>query len=220
MNDTNQSSAPVRTFRVGVLAWALCFGLVPVLLVCGGYATSLWGSGGFLSMALAVILFIAAKRLLRGIGQFIAEIDYERAQVQRSRRADKVNTSVLGALDADVEPEPFALFLRPFSADHWRSVPNPSSTSFFLRPAYFTQPTEITLSDMFARLLEPSVTVVGVGDQAGSHGAGMCRSEGDWQDMVGRFVKVVPVDYRKALEKMRNAEQRDTETTPATEEVF
>jgi glutamate synthase domain-containing protein 3 len=41
-----------------------------------------------------------------------------------------------------------------------------------------------------------------------------------WPDMVGRFVKVVPIDYRKALEKMRVAEQRDTETTPATEEVF
>jgi glutamate synthase domain-containing protein 2/glutamate synthase domain-containing protein 1/glutamate synthase domain-containing protein 3 len=41
-----------------------------------------------------------------------------------------------------------------------------------------------------------------------------------WADMVGRFVKVIPIDYRKALEKMRAAEQRDTETTPATEEVF
>jgi glutamate synthase domain-containing protein 3 len=41
-----------------------------------------------------------------------------------------------------------------------------------------------------------------------------------WSDMVGRFVKVVPIDYRKALEKMRAAEQRDTETIPATEEVF
>ncbi|MGB7581207.1 MAG: glutamate synthase large subunit [Sedimentisphaerales bacterium] len=42
----------------------------------------------------------------------------------------------------------------------------------------------------------------------------------NWQDMVGKFVKVVPFDYRKSLEKMRAAEQRDTETTPATEEVF
>lgn len=41
-----------------------------------------------------------------------------------------------------------------------------------------------------------------------------------WQDVMGKFVKVVPIDYRKALEKMRAAEQRDTETTPATEEVF
>lgn len=42
----------------------------------------------------------------------------------------------------------------------------------------------------------------------------------NWQDMVGKFVKVIPIDYRKALEKMRAAEQRSTETTPATEEVF
>ncbi|MCK5473667.1 MAG: glutamate synthase subunit alpha, partial [Planctomycetes bacterium] len=41
-----------------------------------------------------------------------------------------------------------------------------------------------------------------------------------WPDMVGRFVKVVPIDYRKALEKMRAAQHRDTETVPATEEVF
>jgi glutamate synthase domain-containing protein 2/glutamate synthase domain-containing protein 3 len=42
----------------------------------------------------------------------------------------------------------------------------------------------------------------------------------NWQDMVGKFVKVIPIDYRKALDKMRAAEHRDTETTPATEEVF
>jgi len=41
-----------------------------------------------------------------------------------------------------------------------------------------------------------------------------------WQDMVGKFVKVMPIDYRLSLEKIRAAEQRDTETTPATEEVF
>jgi glutamate synthase (NADPH/NADH) large chain len=41
-----------------------------------------------------------------------------------------------------------------------------------------------------------------------------------WPDMVGKFVKVMPIDYRLSLEKMRAAEQRDTETTPATEEVF
>jgi glutamate synthase domain-containing protein 2/glutamate synthase domain-containing protein 3 len=41
-----------------------------------------------------------------------------------------------------------------------------------------------------------------------------------WPDMVGKFVKIVPIDYRIALEKMRAAEQRDTETAPATEEVF
>jgi glutamate synthase domain-containing protein 2/glutamate synthase domain-containing protein 1/glutamate synthase domain-containing protein 3 len=41
-----------------------------------------------------------------------------------------------------------------------------------------------------------------------------------WPNMVGRFVKVMPIDYRKALERMRASEQRHTETTPATEEVF
>lgn len=41
-----------------------------------------------------------------------------------------------------------------------------------------------------------------------------------WQEMIGKFVKVVPIDYRRALERMRVAETRDTETTPATEEVF
>ena len=41
-----------------------------------------------------------------------------------------------------------------------------------------------------------------------------------WPDMVGRFVKVIPIDYRKALERMKAEEERNTETTPATEEVF
>lgn len=41
-----------------------------------------------------------------------------------------------------------------------------------------------------------------------------------WSDMVGKFVKVMPIDYRRALEKMRGDERRHTETTPATEEVF
>jgi glutamate synthase domain-containing protein 3 len=41
-----------------------------------------------------------------------------------------------------------------------------------------------------------------------------------WPDMVGRFVKVIPIDYRKALERMQAKEERDTDTTPATEEVF
>jgi glutamate synthase domain-containing protein 2/glutamate synthase domain-containing protein 3 len=41
-----------------------------------------------------------------------------------------------------------------------------------------------------------------------------------WDDMVGKFVKVMPVDYKKALQRIRQAEQRDTDTTPATEEVF
>jgi glutamate synthase domain-containing protein 2/glutamate synthase domain-containing protein 1/glutamate synthase domain-containing protein 3 len=42
----------------------------------------------------------------------------------------------------------------------------------------------------------------------------------NWPGMIGRFVKIMPIDYRKALERMQAAEQRNTETTPATEEVF
>jgi glutamate synthase domain-containing protein 3 len=41
-----------------------------------------------------------------------------------------------------------------------------------------------------------------------------------WPDMVGRFVKVIPTDYRKALERMRQQERRSAEQSPATEEVF
>jgi glutamate synthase domain-containing protein 2/glutamate synthase domain-containing protein 1/glutamate synthase domain-containing protein 3 len=41
-----------------------------------------------------------------------------------------------------------------------------------------------------------------------------------WPDMVGKFVKVIPIDYSRALEKMRAEERRNTETTPATEEVY
>ncbi len=42
----------------------------------------------------------------------------------------------------------------------------------------------------------------------------------NWRDMVGRFVKVMPIDYRRALERIKEAEMRDSESTPATEEVF
>jgi glutamate synthase domain-containing protein 3 len=41
-----------------------------------------------------------------------------------------------------------------------------------------------------------------------------------WQDMVGKFVKVMPIDYRRALERLRERERRWAEMTPATEEVF
>jgi glutamate synthase (NADPH/NADH) large chain len=42
----------------------------------------------------------------------------------------------------------------------------------------------------------------------------------NWQQTVGRFVKVMPIEYRKSLDRIRQREQRGTETTPATEEVF
>ena len=41
-----------------------------------------------------------------------------------------------------------------------------------------------------------------------------------WRDMIGKFVKIMPIDYRQAMLRLKQREQRDTETTPATEEVF
>jgi glutamate synthase domain-containing protein 3 len=41
-----------------------------------------------------------------------------------------------------------------------------------------------------------------------------------WPEMVGRFVKVMPIDYRKAMERLREQERRGEEFSPATEEVF
>jgi len=42
----------------------------------------------------------------------------------------------------------------------------------------------------------------------------------NWQEMAGRFVKVMPLDYRKALERLRERELAKDEQTDATEEVF
>ncbi len=42
----------------------------------------------------------------------------------------------------------------------------------------------------------------------------------DWAGMVGRFVKVMPIDYRKAMERLKEHELPQAEYTPATEEVF
>ena len=42
----------------------------------------------------------------------------------------------------------------------------------------------------------------------------------NWAQMIGRFVKVMPIDYRKSLERIRQREDRQTDVTPATEEVF
>ncbi|OHB85009.1 MAG: glutamate synthase subunit alpha [Planctomycetes bacterium RBG_16_64_12] len=41
-----------------------------------------------------------------------------------------------------------------------------------------------------------------------------------WQEMAGRFVKVMPIDYRRALDRLRDREEVGDEATPATEEVF
>lgn len=42
----------------------------------------------------------------------------------------------------------------------------------------------------------------------------------DWDSQLPLFVKVMPVDYRKVLERMKLNENRDDETLSATEEVF
>jgi glutamate synthase domain-containing protein 3 len=42
----------------------------------------------------------------------------------------------------------------------------------------------------------------------------------DWEAHLPLFVKVMPIDYRRALARMRMAEDRDTETVSATEEVY
>ena len=41
-----------------------------------------------------------------------------------------------------------------------------------------------------------------------------------WQEMAGQFVKVMPIDYRKALARLREGERVGGEQTPATEEVY
>jgi glutamate synthase domain-containing protein 2/glutamate synthase domain-containing protein 1/glutamate synthase domain-containing protein 3 len=42
----------------------------------------------------------------------------------------------------------------------------------------------------------------------------------NWDEMAGKFVKVMPIDYRRALERMRDYEQTQSDYTPATEEVI
>jgi glutamate synthase (NADPH) large chain len=43
---------------------------------------------------------------------------------------------------------------------------------------------------------------------------------GDWEAHLPLFVKVMPIEYRQVLQRMKQREQRDTETVSATEEVF
>ncbi len=42
----------------------------------------------------------------------------------------------------------------------------------------------------------------------------------NWQEAAGKFVKVIPLDYREALERLREQEAVRGEQTPLTEEVF
>jgi glutamate synthase (NADPH) large chain len=42
----------------------------------------------------------------------------------------------------------------------------------------------------------------------------------DWTEILPYFVKVMPADYRRALERMKKTESRETEVVALTEEVF
>jgi glutamate synthase domain-containing protein 3 len=42
----------------------------------------------------------------------------------------------------------------------------------------------------------------------------------DWEAQYPQFVKVMPVEYRKVLDRMKMNEDRDDETISATEEVY
>jgi len=41
-----------------------------------------------------------------------------------------------------------------------------------------------------------------------------------WRETAGRFVKVMPIDYRKALERLRERDEVQGDASPATEEVY
>ena len=41
-----------------------------------------------------------------------------------------------------------------------------------------------------------------------------------WETRLPLFVKVMPVDYRKVLERMQQEEYHEDETVSATEEVY
>ena len=62
------------------------------------------------------------------------------------------------------------------------------------------------------RLLNDHVTYTG-----SEYAARILR---DWTEMLPQFVKVMPIDYRKALERLKKAESKETEVVAITEEVF
>jgi glutamate synthase (NADPH/NADH) large chain len=41
-----------------------------------------------------------------------------------------------------------------------------------------------------------------------------------WEEMLPLFVKVIPIDYRAALKRIRERETRESETVNMTEEVY
>jgi glutamate synthase domain-containing protein 3 len=42
----------------------------------------------------------------------------------------------------------------------------------------------------------------------------------DWNEILPRFVKVMPIDYRKALERLASKQYKESEVAEMTEEVF
>ena len=42
----------------------------------------------------------------------------------------------------------------------------------------------------------------------------------DWNEMLPQFVKVMPIDYRRALERIKKEQSKDTEIVSLTEEVY
>jgi glutamate synthase domain-containing protein 3 len=42
----------------------------------------------------------------------------------------------------------------------------------------------------------------------------------DWDEVMPRFVKVMPIDYRKALERIAKDTSKETESVGMTEEVY
>ncbi|MCF7957765.1 MAG: glutamate synthase large subunit [Phycisphaerae bacterium] len=53
-----------------------------------------------------------------------------------------------------------------------------------------------------------------------THSAMAKRLLDNWTEAVGKFVKVMPIDYRRALQQLKDREMQQSETLPATEEVF
>jgi glutamate synthase domain-containing protein 3 len=42
----------------------------------------------------------------------------------------------------------------------------------------------------------------------------------DWAEMLPQFVKVMPIDYKIALERLKDYESKETELVTVTEEVY
>jgi glutamate synthase domain-containing protein 3 len=42
----------------------------------------------------------------------------------------------------------------------------------------------------------------------------------DWAALVPQFVRIMPAEYRRALERLKKAESKETDVVALTEEVF